>query len=188
MKFFKKLIYCKIINQILKKVLSLFYDKKFLNGKYFDENKIGFWWAIRSLPYIIGMYRQKVFWPINPNSTILGGDKIKFDTSSLNVFQNSGCYFQAFETISIGKNCWIAKNVGIITANHDLKNPDLHSIGKKVIIGDKCWIGMNSVILPGVILGENTIVGAGSVVTKSFEKGHCVIAGNPAKIIKKIDI
>lgn len=44
---------------------------------------------------------------------------------------------------------------------------------------------MNSVILPGVVLGEHTVVGAGSIVTKSFSEGYCVIAGNPAKIIKK---
>ena len=59
--------------------------------------------------------------------------------------------------------------------------------GKKVIIGDKTWIGMNSLILPGVVLGPNTVVGGGSVVTKSFPDGHCVIAGNPAKLIKNIN-
>ena len=47
---------------------------------------------------------------------------------------------------------------------------------------------MNSVILPGVVLGEHTVVGAGSIVTKSFPEGYCVIAGNPAKIIRKIQI
>ena len=46
---------------------------------------------------------------------------------------------------------------------------------------------MNSVILPGVVLGEKTIVGAGSVVTKSFLEGYCVIAGNPAKKIKDLN-
>ncbi|EOJ3081127.1 DapH/DapD/GlmU-related protein, partial [Acinetobacter baumannii] len=53
-------------------------------------------------------------------------------------------------------------------------------------IGDKCWIGMNSVILPGVVLGNGTIVAAGAVVTKSFKQGNIVIAGVPAKIIKEI--
>ena len=46
---------------------------------------------------------------------------------------------------------------------------------------------MNTMILTGVELGDNTIVGAGSVVTKSFTDGYCVIAGNPAKIVKKLD-
>ena len=45
---------------------------------------------------------------------------------------------------------------------------------------------MNSMILPGVVLGDRTIVGAGSVVTKYFPEGNCVIAGNPAKVIKVI--
>ena len=58
--------------------------------------------------------------------------------------------------------------------------------GKDIIIGKKCWIGMNSVILPGVVLGDHTIVGAGAVVTKSFVDGNCVIGGNPARIIRKL--
>ncbi|MBS7109518.1 MAG: hypothetical protein KH076_09760 [Streptococcus sp.] len=47
---------------------------------------------------------------------------------------------------------------------------------------------MNSVILPGVILGDHTIVGAGAVVTHSFPDGYCIIGGNPARIIKALDI
>ena len=46
---------------------------------------------------------------------------------------------------------------------------------------------MNSVILPGVVLGPHTVVAAGAVVTKSFEEGYCVIGGTPAKMIKKIE-
>lgn len=46
---------------------------------------------------------------------------------------------------------------------------------------------MNVVILPGVVLGTRTIVGAGSIVTKSFPDGYCILAGNPAKIIKNLD-
>ena len=45
---------------------------------------------------------------------------------------------------------------------------------------------MNSVILPGIVLGNHTIVGAGSIVTKSFPEGNCVIAGNPAKKIRDL--
>lgn len=186
MSVIRKIVYGKPCGLVLKNFLSLFYGKQYLSGKYFDEKRMGYWWCIRSLPHIFSMHRQQVFWPVNPQCSILGGEKIRFDNSSLNVFQNSGCYFQAFENITIGKNVWIAQNVGIITANHDLQNPELHTPGKPVIIGDKCWIGMNAVILPGVVLGENTIVGAGSIVTKSFQEGHCVVAGNPAKIIKHL--
>lgn len=97
-----------------------------------------------------------------------------------------GTYFQAFGKINIGRGSYITQNVGIITANHNLHDLDSHSQPRDVNIGEKCWIGMNSVVLPGVTLGPHTIVGAGSVVTKSFPKGNCVIAGNPAKIIRHL--
>ena len=97
-----------------------------------------------------------------------------------------GNYFQAIGKITIGHGTYIAPNVGLITANHDLTNLDIHLEPKPIVLGEKCWIGMNSVILPGVTLGEGTIVGAGSVVTKSFLEGHCVIAGNPAKKIRDL--
>ena len=186
LKFLKRLAYSRLISLFLQLFLSLFYDKKYLSGKFFDHFRIGYWWAIKGIPKRILLSRQNVKWPVGNQTQILCAKNIHFDNSSLNIFQQIGCYFQGFATITIGKDVWIAPNVGIITANHDLKDPEKHSEGKPVNIGDKCWIGMNSVILPGVALGVNTVVGAGSVVTKSFPEGHCVIVGNPARKIRDI--
>ncbi|MFR2812259.1 MAG: DapH/DapD/GlmU-related protein [Escherichia coli] len=57
---------------------------------------------------------------------------------------------------------------------------------KPVILKKGCWIGANVTILPGVVVGENSVVGANSVVTKSISP-FTVVAGNPAKIIKKLN-
>jgi acetyltransferase-like isoleucine patch superfamily enzyme len=171
-----------------KMVMPIFYQKKYLKGKWFDRNIKGWKWAWRCLfmQKIIG-YNRFVPWPVSHRTEIGNPDNIFFDVNDINNFQHFGCYFQSqFEKIIIGKGTYIAPNVGLITSNHDINSLDKHLEGKPVIIGEKCWIGMNSVVLPGVELGDNTIVGAGSIVTKSFIEGNCVIAGNPAKIIKKI--
>jgi acetyltransferase-like isoleucine patch superfamily enzyme len=97
-----------------------------------------------------------------------------------------GCYIQGMGKVEIGDYTQIATNVGIISSNHDLYDTNKH-IESSVKIGKYCWLGMNSVILPGVELGDFTIVGAGSVVTKSFKDGYCVVAGNPAKVIKLLE-
>ena len=89
--------------------------------------------------------------------------------------------------IYIGDYTQIAPNVGIISANHELNDNRKHAASGAIKIGKYCWIGMNAVILPGVELGDYTIVGAGSVVTKSFPEGYCVVAGNPARLVKKLD-
>ena len=73
----------------------------------------------------------------------------------------------------------------IISANHD--KDDLlkhHKTIEPIRIGKNCWIGANAVILPGVQLGDNVIVGAGAVVSKSFPN-DVVIGGVPAKLISK---
>ena len=90
--------------------------------------------------------------------------------------------------VTIGKNCLIAPQAGIYTACHPLERDvrtDGLELGKPITIGDDCWIGGRAVILPGVTLGDNVVVGAGAVVTKSFPS-NVVIAGNPAKIIKRL--
>lgn len=100
--------------------------------------------------------------------------------------QRPGCYIQGRGKIFIGDYVGLASNVVVISGNHDLYNQDI-GVEKETIIGDHCWIASNVSILSGVVLGPRTIVGAGSVVTKSFPDGYCVIAGNPAKIIKNLD-
>ncbi len=163
----------------------LFYNKKYISGKWFD-GIYALGWSCAYKDIIHRIFFQTnigIKWPVSPS--IRCGTNIEFDVDDLNNFWGVGNYFQTFEAkIVIGKGCYIAPNVGIITSNHDFENLDEHQIGKDVILGEQCWIGMNSTILPGVVLGEHTIVGAGSVVTKSFPEGNCIIAGNPAKKIR----
>ena len=89
---------------------------------------------------------------------------------------------------TIGKNSLLASNILISTENHGINPEEIYAkqklYSKDVTIGENCWIGEKVTILPGVKLGNNVIVGAGSVVTKSFDS-DVIIAGNPAKIIKK---
>ena len=166
------------------------FDKKYLKGEFFKGKLGGVGFEIAYKDYKnckrLGI-NKKVRWPVNPQTIVVGANNIAFDSDDLHIFQTPGCYFQAIGHITFGKGCYIAPNVGIITSNHSLTNLKEHEPPKDVVLGDNCWVGMNSVILPGVKLGNNTIVGAGSVVTKSFESGHCVICGNPAKIIKTIN-
>ena len=167
------------------------YDEKYLATKYFEKwSSPGWEWAVHD-NWGRRHYDQNrdVPWPVFPNAFVPHPENVIFDPSSLNIFHTSGVYFQGIggaKTI-IGKNCWVAQNVGFITSNHDPTDPSRHLPAKGIKLGDECWIGMNSVILPGVELGNHTVVGAGSIVTKSFPEGHCVIAGNPAKLIRKLD-
>lgn len=93
-------------------------------------------------------------------------------------------YIQGISGVKIGDNTLIAPGVKIISANHDFENKLDYVRKLPVVIGKNCWIGANAVILPGVELGDNVIVGAGSVVTKSFGN-NLIIAGNPAVVIRE---
>lgn len=170
---------------------NLFYDRKYLKGKEFSTYKYsnGWRWVMEDyfVQKVLG-YQRHIPYPVSFRMQVMNWENIHFHVDDLSNFQKSGSYFQAASDahIDIGQGTYIAANVGIITANHDLYHLDKAAPGKDVTLGKHCWIGMNSVILPGVTLGERTIVGAGSVVTKSFPEGNCVIAGNPAKIIKEL--
>lgn len=184
----KRIVYSKTILFINKLILGIFYDKKHLQGYYFNTKRAGWLWAWKGLKYRLLGPNRKIPWPVNHNTIVSNAYNIEFDPNSINIFQSPGCYFQNHTAkIIIGRNVHIAPNCGIITTNHDIYNLKKHIIGKNVIISHDCWIGMNCVILPGVVLGPHTIVGAGAVVTKSFEDGYCIIAGAPAKVIKILE-
>lgn len=127
---------------------------------------------------------SKLYWYKHKNCTVSNVRKIYVGINCL--IGRRGCYIQGAGTVFIGDYVRVAPNVGILSANHDLYNHNKYNVAP-IKIGDYSWIGMNSVITAGVELGTRTIVGAGSVVTKSFPEGFCVIAGNPAKIIKHLD-
>ena len=88
----------------------------------------------------------------------------------------------AINGIDIGDDVNMGPGVGLISANHDPLDNAKHLPAPPIKIGNRCWIGMNAILLPGVELGENVVVAAGSVVAKSFRKGYQVVAGNPARL------
>lgn len=100
----------------------------------------------------------------NHNLIILDGNKVKF-----------------------GDNVFIAPNCGFYTAGHpidyDTRNKGLE-YAKPINVGDNVWIGGNVVVLPGVTIGDNCVIGAGSVVTKDIPD-HTIAYGNPCRAVRK---
>ena len=107
------------------------------------------------------------------------------------VYINFNCTILNPCLVTIGSRTLIAANVSLYAATHPLdptlrngtKGPEL---GREIVIGEDCFIGGSVVVLPGVHIGHGATVGAGSVVTKDVPL-LCVVAGNPAKIIKRLD-
>lgn len=107
-----------------------------------------------------------------------------------NVLIDDCTFIMAHEKITIGKNTKIAAFCFITDFNHKYKDKNLHLVDqgydtKPVLIGENVWIGTHSIILPGVNIGNRSVVGAGSVVTKDIP-ANSVAVGNPAKVIKHI--
>lgn len=108
-------------------------------------------------------------------------------TVGKNVFINSGCHFQDQGGITIGNGVLIGHNVVLATLNHDFspkKRSTLHPA--PIVIGENVWIGSNATVVPGVTIGNGSIIAAGAVVTKNVPE-NVVVGGVPAKIIKALD-
>lgn len=140
--------------------------------------------------------RRKGEIKIDANATLCKNSKIIIDMGKLLIGNNTcigeNCIFNCFETICIGNNVVTADNVSFITNTHnyeDVTKPINEQGGefRPISIGDGSWIGINSTILDGTVIGKNCVVGAHSVV-KGYFPDYCVIAGIPAKIIKRYDV
>jgi len=118
----------------------------------------------------------------------------------------NGALIMAEERIEIGSHCLVSWNVGIADSDFHPLEPAQRLIDAQALapyfknrparpklktapvkIADNVWIGMNAVILKGVTIGENSVVAAGSVVTKSVEP-NTVVAGNPALVVKQFQM
>ncbi|WP_198410410.1 sugar O-acetyltransferase [Mycetocola zhujimingii] len=102
------------------------------------------------------------------------------------VFINSGCKFQDQGGVTIGDDSLIGHNVVLATLNHDMspsRRTDLHPA--PITIGRNVWIGSNATILPGVTIGDNSVVAAASVVTKDVPV-NAVVVGSPARVVRTL--
>ena len=104
-------------------------------------------------------------------------------------FANFNCTFLDSAPIRIGNHVMLGPNVNLFTSGHPIepkKRKQLYQFAKPIILENNVWIGGNSIVNPGVTIGENSVIGAGSVVTKSIP-ANVVAGGNPCKIIRKIE-
>lgn len=106
-----------------------------------------------------------------------------------NVFFNFNCIVLDVAQVKIGNRTKLGPNVQIYTATHPIDYKEratgLES-GKAISIGEDVWIGGSVIICPGITIGDRTVIGAGSVVTKDIPS-DVFVAGNPCKIIRKLE-
>lgn len=127
-------------------------------------------------------------------STIaIGTSEFPCDNASFSVGESTqfnGANFRLMEDgskIEIGKNCLFSWDIEVwATDSHSILNEagEVANLGHQITIGDHVWVGMSVKIGKNVTIGSNCIIGWGSVVTKEFSQENCIIAGNPARVIK----
>lgn len=149
-----------------------------INGVYHEADEIN-----RLFSKLIGTTVDKSFGLFPPFYTDCG----KNIHIGKNVFINSGCYFQDQGGITLKDGVLIGHNVVIATLNHHfVPEKRKTTIPAPIVIGENVWIGAHATITGGVTIGDNSIVAAGSVVTKDIPP-NVVMGGVPAKIIKTLE-
>jgi acetyltransferase-like isoleucine patch superfamily enzyme len=100
-------------------------------------------------------------------------------------FINYGTSITAYKNVAIGRHCLLGHHLRIVDRNeHGLQHREVAPPAAPVVIEDNVWIGSHTIILPGVCIGRNSAVGAGSVVTKDVPS-NCLAAGNPARVLRR---
>jgi len=181
------------------KILGIEYGKGLLLKGIpviFNKNgasiKIGDNVTIKSsfLSNLVGLYSRSIIVTRAPGAEIVIGNNVGI--SGATIYARKGIYIG--DNTCIGGNCKILDNdfhpLEAEVRNKLLADPkggDSDIVpAKEISIGKDCFIGCNTLILKGTVLGDRCVVGAGAVVAGKFEAGS-VIAGNPARVIRKID-
>ena len=133
-------------------------------------------------------FNRSVPWPVHFTSKITGAEYIDIGINTAPGMSLGNYIFAGGEApLYVGDYSVFASNVCVGTYNHKPSNIYEYTAKGPIVIGEYCWLGANSVVLSGVEIGPHTSVAAGAVVTKSFPDGFCILAGNPAKVIKYLD-
>lgn len=132
---------------------------------------------------LIGKAVDEKFSLIPPFYTT-GGEEIRIGQ---NVFVNQNCTFYDLGGLDIGDDVMIGPNVSLITSGHPLEPSRRRSatIGKPIVIEQNVWIAAGVIVIGGVTVGENSVIAAGSVVTKNVPP-NTLVGGNPARVIRSI--
>jgi len=109
-------------------------------------------------------------------------------TLGKNFFANYNCVMIDVAHITIGDNCLLGPNVSLYTAGHPV-HPDTrnsgYEYGKAITIGNNCWLGGGTTVVPGVHIGNNVVIGAGSVVTRDIPD-NVIACGNPCRVLRSV--
>ncbi|MBL4645884.1 MAG: sugar O-acetyltransferase [Rhizobiales bacterium] len=145
---------------------------------------------------------KSIFGSVGEHTAIVAPFFVEFGTHIHlgNCFINTGATFLDCNTITIGDFTAIGPNVQFLTPSHPIDPykripkelidgiPDFSksTFAKPIKVGDRCWIGAGTIIMPGVTIGDGTTIGAGSVVTRSLPD-HVVAMGSPARIVRTFE-
>jgi len=189
----EKLLAGEFYNSRDPELLEMYHQAKELLKQWSDESSRNGEEKFRILQQLLGKVGKGV-WIESPFYCDYG----KHLTIGENTFINSNAVFLDCNRIDIGKNVLIGPNVQIYTATHPISasdriipKPESNQAPYKtkalpVRIGDNCWIGGNSVILPGITIGNNVTVAAGSLVTKDIPDNKLAM-GSPARLVRDLE-